>query len=609
MTTTSTSASSGVAAATTTNAIDVSAIVASLMSGENKPLDLLKASVSKSELVISDLASMKSKIATLQNALNVFEDQSAYATVSTTSSNATAITATAANGVSLGSYDVQVDQTAEGTKINVGGINEAGALSNKTVNATNFQITVGNTTYTYEAGTSTTPLSTLASYINSLGKNVTANVIAINTTNWNLSIQGTKTGVANKISISNLNGGSATDNGNGTGSTTWSDGKTETFSLSGTTYSSGITSSNTLAFATAANSSSPTVLLSQGGVSTPIGKYSISSTSSTSLTLTNDLTGLSQAIQVLDPNLGVTNSLNFSQFGIQVNFSTSNNAGDTAGKIITDLVGKTITISRPPITGTNLSFNMNSISKNAIASINGVTYERDSNKITDIVPGLTISIAGTTNTNKAPLKAIITAAQGVDNSGTILQSLSSAYNDVISLYAKLTQNPTNQDAGGSFAYQKSLLSFINDFKQKIAQGVQYGGSTTMSFSEMGLTLQKDGTTKFDAIKFSLASSSGLQSKLASGVKIGYTSSTDNLKASITNVLKFNGTIDLQTTSKKAEISAIKGKQVTLSNRLQILQDKYTTQFSKLNTLLYNLNSASQALTSSLTALTNMNASK
>ena len=606
---TTTSASSGVAAATTTNAIDVSAIVASLISGEKKPLDLLTASVTKTELVISDLASMKSKIATLQNALNVFEDQTSYATVNTTSSNASVITAAAANGVSLGSYDVEVSQTAESTKINVGGINVAGALSSTTVDARNFQITVGSTTYTYAGGTSTTPLATLASYINSLGANVNANVVAIDTTNWNLSIQGTKTGISNKISITNLNGGSATDNGNGTGSTTWSDGKTQTVSLTGTTYSSGISSSNTLAFAAATNSSSPTVLLSQGGISTPIGKYSISSSSSSSITITNDQTGLSQVIQVLDPNLGVTNSLNFSQFGIQVSFTTSNNAGDTAGKIISDLVGKTITVSKPSITGTNLSFNLNSISKNTLASINGVSYERDSNKIADIVPGLTINIVGTANTNKTPLKTTITATQGVDNSGTILQSLSSAYNDVISLYTKLTQNPTTQDKGGSFAYQKSLLSYINGFKQKIAQGVQYGSSTNMSFSEMGLILQRDGTTKFDAIKFSSASSSGLQSKLASGVKIGYISSTDNLKASIAEVLKFNGTIDLQTTSKRAEISAIKVKQLNLTNRLEILQDKYTMQYSKLNTLLFNLNNASQSLTSSLTALTNMNASK
>ena len=85
--------------------------------------------------------------------------------------------------------------------VGLGGINVAGALSSKTVDATNFQITVGSTTYTYAGGTSTTPLATLASYINSLGANVNANVVAIDSTNWNLSIQGTKTGISNKISI------------------------------------------------------------------------------------------------------------------------------------------------------------------------------------------------------------------------------------------------------------------------------------------------------------------------------------------------------------------------------------------------------------------------
>jgi len=71
---TTTSASSTSAAATTTSSIDVSAIVSSLMVSENKPLDLLTATVSKKQLIVSDLASVKSKVATLQNALKAFED-------------------------------------------------------------------------------------------------------------------------------------------------------------------------------------------------------------------------------------------------------------------------------------------------------------------------------------------------------------------------------------------------------------------------------------------------------------------------------------------------------------------------------------------------------
>jgi len=606
---TTTSSSSATAAATTTNSIDVSAIVSSLMVAEQKPLELITAKVSKKELIVSDLASVKSKVVALQNALKAFEDKTGYATVSANSSNPNTITAVAANGVSLGNYDVEVAQTAKSTQINVGGINAVNNLSTTTVDARDFQITVGGTTYSYAAGTSTTLLSTLASYINSLGAGVSANVVPVDETNWNLSIQGTKTGIANKISIRNLNGGQATDNGNGTGSAIWSDGKTETVSSTGTVYSSGITSSHNLVFSSATNSSSPTVLLSQGGVSTPTGRYSISSASSLSLTLTNNLTGLSQTIPVTDPNLGVTNSLNFSQFGLNLNYQTSNNAGDTSAKIVSDLVGKTIVVSKPPILGTNLSFNLNSVSKNTLATVNGISYERDSNRITSIVSGLTINIAGETNSNKQPLKAMITATQGVDNSGTLIQALSTAYNDVINLYNSLTINPTSTKAGGSFAYEKALLNFVNDFKVKISQGVIYGGSTNMSFSEMGLLLQNDGTTKFDAIKFSSASSNGLQNKLASGAQVGYTSSTDNLKVSIDNVLKFQGTIDLQTTGKKAEIVSLQTKQKLLSNRLETIQNLYTMQYSKLNTLLFNLNNTSQALTSSLTALTNMNASK
>jgi len=604
-----TSSSSATAAATTTNSIDVSAIVSSLMASEKKPLELLTANVSTKELIVSDLANVKSKVVALQNALKAFEDKNAYATVSASSSNSNAITAAAANGVSIGNYDVEVTQTAKSTQINVGGINTINNLSTTTVDAQNFQITVGESTYTYAAGTSTTLLTTLVSYINSLGVGVSANVVPIDATNWNLSIQGTKTGNANKISIRNLNGGQATDNGNGTGSAIWSDGKTQTVSSTGTTYSSGITSSHNLAFSSAINSTSPTVLLSQGGVSTPIGRYSLSSVSSSSLTLTNNLTGLSQTIAVTDPNLNATNSLNFSQFGIRLNYETSNNAGDTSAKIVSDLVGKTIRVSSPSISGTNLSFNFNSVSKNTLATVNGVSYERDSNRITSIVSGLTINIVGETDGNRQPLKGMIIATQGADNSGTLIQNLSTAYNEVINLYNSLTKNPTSTKAGGSFAYEKALLNFVNDFKLKISQGVTYGGSTNMSFSEMGLLLQNDGTTKFDAIKLSLASSNGLQSKLASGAQVGYTSSTDNLKASIDRVLKFQGTIDLQTTGKKTEIVSLQTKQAKLSSRIETLQNIYTLQYSKLNTLLFNLNNTSQALTSSLTALTNMNASK
>jgi len=594
-------------ASTSSGAIDVASIVEQLMVPEKKPLDAVKASITKEDLIISSLGSVKSKVSALQTALSNFENVNSYNTAIAASSAPTIISATASNGATLGRYDVQVSQTAEPTKINIGGTNTAGDLSNKTVDATGFQVRVGATLYTYAAGTTTTKLSDLTAYINGLNKNITASVVAVNSTNWNLSIQGT-TGSDNKVSINNLNGGSATDNGDGTGSTLWSNGITETFGVRGVSYSTGITETNNLAFSSALNSSLPTIQLSQGGVNTPIGDYIFSSLSSTNITLTNRSTGISQSIAVSNPSTG-NNTLNFNQLGLRVNYTTSATPGDTAAQVVSDLTGKTISVKPPALAGSNISIGLNSTANNSLVSVNGINYSRNSNSITDIINRVTINIMGNVKTTQESLKSNISISQGADNSSTTIQALITSYNDVINLYKTLTKNADSTTAGGDFVSQKSLLSYISEFKNRISQGFRYGETTNMSFSEVGLSLQLDGTAKFDALKYTNASVNGLQQKLSSGAVVGFVSSTDTLKTQIASVLRYGGTIDSQVSTSSTKKTELAKRQSNLQLRFEAKQKAYVTQYSNLNKLLYDLNATSNSLTSSLTALTNMNASK
>ena len=122
-------------------------------------------------------------------------------------------------------------------------------------------------------------------------------------------------------------------------------------------------------------------------------------------------------------------------------------------------------------------------------------------------------------------------------------------------------------------------------------------------------LQLDGTAKFNAIKYATASGSDLQNKLATGVKVGYVSSSETLSTNIATVLKAGGTIEAQVSNKNQAISNLQKRQSNLENKLILVQQRYTDQYSRLNKLLYELDSTSKSLTSSLTALTNMNASK
>jgi len=588
------------------SAIDVASIVSQLMVAENKPLDAVKVSIANENLIISDLGNVKSKISALQAALNKFEDVNSYNAVTAASSAPTVISAIASNGATLGRYDVQVSQTAEPTKINIGGANTAGNLSQVTVDATGFQITVGQNVFAYAAGTTTTKLTDLTAFINGLNKNITASVVAVSSTNWNLSIQG-KTGSDNKVSINNLNGGSLTDNGDGTGSTIWSNGISETFNARGVSYSAGITQTNNLAFSSALNSSLPTIQMSQGGVNTPIGDYIISSLSGTSLTLTNKSTGVSQSIGVSNPSAG-QNTLNFNELGLKINYTTSANPGDTAANIISDLTGKIISIKPPTVSGTDISIDLNSTAKNSLVSVNGINYSRNSNSISDIINRVTLNIMGNVKTTQETLKSNISLTQGADNSLTTIQGLITTYNDVINLYKTLTKN-ADATAGGDFASQKSLLSYIAEYKNRIAQGFRYGDTTNMSFSEVGLSLNLDGTVSFDTIKYTNASLNGLQEKLSSGAKVGYVSATNTLKTQLTSALSFGGTIDSQVKNSNTKVTQLTSRQKDLQLRLEAKQKTYTTQYANLNTLLFNFTNTSNALTSSLTALTNMNASK
>jgi len=594
-------------ASTSSNSIDVASIVAQFMVSENKPLDAVKDSIKNQNLIISDLGSVKSKVSALQTALNSFENVNSYNAVIGTSSAPSIISATASNGATLGRYDVQVSQTAEPTKINIGGTNTVGNLSLVTINATGFQIRIGTTQYAYAAGTTTTKLSDLTTFINGLNKDVTASVVAVDSTNWNLSIQGA-TGSDKKVSITNLNGGSATDNGDGTGSTLWSNGITETFGSRGVSYSSGITQTNNLAFSSAINSSLPAIQLSQGGVNTPVGDYIFTSQSSTSITLTNRGTGISQSIGVSNPSTG-NNTLNFNELGLKVNYTNSATPGDTAAQVVSDFLGKTISIKPPTVAGSDTSINLNSTAKNSLVSVNGINYSRQSNSINDIVNRVTINIMGNVKTSQETLKSNISITQGTDNSSTTIQGLISAYNDLINLSKTLTKNADASSAGGNFANQKSLLSYISEFKNRISQGFRYGGTTDMSFSEVGLSLQLDGTAKFDAIKYSTASLNGLQAKLSSGAVVGFVSSTDTLKTKITSVLTFGGTIDSQVGVSNQKLVNLTTRQKNLQLSLEAKQRAYTTQYSQLNKLLFDLGNTSNSLTSSLTALTNMNAGK
>ena len=203
------------------SSIDVAAIVEQLMTVENKPLDKIQTQIEQKKLVISDLGTIKSKVATFQDALTLFQTPSTFNNSLASSSDATIVSATASNGAVKGNHSVTVTSLATATRNTLTGYTSSTASA--TVDATNgFAITVAGTTYNTNgnktvSGVVTTnavtvlgaspSITDLKNWINGLGVNVSASVVqTTSSSNWALMIQGTQTGTTNAVSYTGLTG-------------------------------------------------------------------------------------------------------------------------------------------------------------------------------------------------------------------------------------------------------------------------------------------------------------------------------------------------------------------------------------------------------------------
>jgi len=252
--------------------------------------------------------------------------------------------------------------------------------------------------------------------------------------------------------------------------------------------------------------------------------------------------------------------------------------------------------------------------------IDGVNIVRSTNTISDFVPGVNFQI----NANPSPgitKTANINIVLGTDNTQSTLSNLMTAYNKLINDYNAMTANANNgkssTNTAGTFGNDPTMLSFVEGIKRRFANGATYNiGSVdsnhqpyVLSLAALGMVIQLDGTLSLDTVNYQQAISNGLRQKLIQGARIGYISSTDNLSNFIKAQSSSIGAIAQEISAENTSVQTLQKEQQSLQDRLNKIQDAYIAQYSGLNALLYQLNSTSTNLASSLSALTNMAAGK
>ncbi len=286
--------------------------------------------------------------------------------------------------------------------------------------------------------------------------------------------------------------------------------------------------------------------------------------------------------------------------GFQVTASDDDGNGSDAGGLSA--------LAYDPSSGVN-SMTQKVAAGNALAVVNGLDIESESNTLSGVVDGLTITL------NKPTTGASLTVAQDSDSIKKAVTNFVSAYNAMAGLFVtdlKYVPNADGKSAGNAGPLQgDSTVTGLQFMMRSIAGGSTSLGGAFTRLSDIGLDPQKDGTLKLDDNKLSAAvgNSANLKSFFM-GVDNGNASNSgmaQQLQSFATTALSFDGQIATGTTGLQTRIGQNNDRATQLQAHLDLFSQRLRDRYNALDTQMSSLNSLASYVNQQMTIL-NANAS-
>ena len=255
--------------------------------------------------------------------------------------------------------------------------------------------------------------------------------------------------------------------------------------------------------------------------------------------------------------------------------------------------------------------------RDAFISVNGLSVQRSTNQITDVISGVTINLNSPVTPALGEVSSLVNAntlysalsattlnvtVAAEDSSNDVFRTFVTAFNDLVDFYRDKTRAAADPDKRGTLANDPSVRSFMDRLKSLYSNGIRQADGSTLAFGTIGIVLQVDGRLEIDEADFALAISDGLQSKLNNGVIVGYESATVNFTSYMTNALKKDGIVSSRITNVEDEQGRLEDKVGELEEKLAIIQTRYYKQYAALDALLMRLQLVSNGLNSALSGL-------
>jgi|GEM_PF-1130242 len=541
----------------------------------------------------ADLAQLFTLLSNVQSSASDLGTEGMYLKRTATSSS-TAIGITAADGVNIENDTMNVSQIAKNDVLQSSGYSSQDSVVNLGSNGNMSIHIGTNATYNVSVTSGMTLTQLAQSINDNTGGNVVASVIntGVGTNPYSLIVKSANTGSTNAISLSTnftsslgldtpkitspgtattsattLASGDITINGVAIAGMTLANGNSETNAQTMMTYinlqtaATGVTAytdgngklslmsdGRGIGLSLSAAGQAATGFTSSGAVSNSESYSGTSAATTTNGTVINSgdikINGTSIAGVTLSSTNAETNAQAIiAQINLQKSTTGVTAMTDGAGKILLYAqnggpVSLTLANGAAAATGlaaTDSTVNGTQYSKlqaaqDAKFTFNGISMQRSSNSVTDLVSGATFNLLGpTTSSTGSSMDATISITQDTSGIQTAANSFVTAYNSLMSQISQLTSYDSTTGTASPF----TGVSEITSIQSTLSGLLTATGPTGGSLMDYGFSLDKTGQLSLDSSMFSSKLSSNpsaLESLFFGNNKITTASYTANFSA-------------------------------------------------------------------------------
>lgn len=231
--------------------------------------------------------------------------------------------------------------------------------------------------------------------------------------------------------------------------------------------------------------------------------------------------------------------------------------------------------------------------QDATLSMGSLTITRSSNTITDVLPGLTLTLV-----KADPASPVTVSTQRDDNAVvTKAQGLVSAINGALAAVGSATAYDATSGQASALTGDYSATGISNALYTLLGNTETNAGSSLVSLAQLGISVQKDGTYSLDETKLRAA----LQSN-PTGVDNLLATKAAKLSAAMTADTQTGGVVAAAEAGEQAVQQDLQTQIDSWTDRLALIQQRYLAQFTALDTAMAQMKNQSGWLTSQLASL-------